>query len=353
PLLPEPQYSDVEVNAMSEIVVPAGLEGVVVCETSLSEIEGNRGLLTYRGIPIQQVVAQYHWETLITWLVTGRTARPVPPSKVSPAVSSNQETSPLAMLAEEVLHSRWSPDVDFGEYISRLPLTLASRRGLGEDPGDGLVALRYLSLMREKPPTSLEAEALDAYWVMAAEHSLNASTFAVRISASTGASLPMALVSGIGVLAGPLHGGAPTGVLRLLEEAAAATDIRKLLTDKLDRGERLMGFGHRVYRTMDPRADALRAVFQRLAWDHDMVRLALAVETTALDLLRSRKPNRVLATNVEFYAGALLYALDIPESWCPATFACGRLAGWTAHYMEQRAEGRLIRPLARYRVAEE
>ena len=335
---------------MNRIVVPPGLEGVVVCDTSISEIDGNRGLLTYRGIPIQHIVAQYHWETLIPWLATGRNVAPPLPVKVSPGGRSKLEVDPLAMLAEEVLHSPWSPDVDVSEYISRLPLILAARRGLGEDPGRGSVALRYLSLMREKPPTPIDAEALDTYWVIAAEHSLNASTFAVRISASTGASLPMALVSGIGVLSGPLHGGAPTGVLNLLKEAAAAPDIRRVLIDKLNHGERLMGFGHRVYRTMDPRADALRTVFRRLAPDHDMVRLALAVETTALDLLRSWKPNRVLATNVEFYAGALLYALDIPDSWCPATFACGRLAGWTAHYMEQRAEGRLIRPLARYRT---
>lgn len=198
---------------MNRIVVPPGLEGVVVCDTSISEIDGNRGLLTYRGIPIQHIVAQYHWETLIPWLATGRNVAPPLPVKVSPGGRSKLEVDPLAMLAEEVLHSPWSPDVDVSEYISRLPLILAARRGLGEDPGRGSVALRYLSLMREKPPTPIDAEALDTYWVIAAEHSLNASTFAVRISASTGASLPMALVSGIGVLSGPLHGGAPTGVL--------------------------------------------------------------------------------------------------------------------------------------------
>ncbi len=337
-------YSSYEVMIMEEVLVSSGLEGVVVTLTGISDVNGTRGELTYRGRPIQEVVATYHWEQVLRFL-SGVAPRNEPP--ITYTVSPDSTDDPMTRFARLALEGDYDDSRPF-DYVRRLPLALAATRKASNDPGCGLIAYRYLTMLRGQAPTDREANALDAYWVTIAEHSLNASTFAVRIAASTGALLPMAIAVGIGVLSGPLHGGAPTGVLKLLDEARRVDDIDELLKTKLDSGQRLMGFGHRVYRTMDPRAIALRQAFEDLAHDHDVVRLALAVEKSARKLLGRRYPNRVLATNVEFYAAALLDTLGIDAAWCPPTFAAGRLAGWTAHYMEQLATGRLIRPLARY-----
>ncbi len=339
---------------MAETVrVDSSLEGVVVADTAISEVNGTQGILRYRGVPLQDVVSRYHWETLLPWLIDVSVQSQ---STVKIAGLNRLEISslnPMAVLIQVILNSEPDGDIDGDvvQWLMKTVLSFAQTLGGGTDPQNGLVAERYLQMLKSAPVTSLEARALDAYWVIVSEHSLNASTFGVRIAASTGATLPMALAAGVGILSGPLHGGAPSGVLDLLQEAAQSADIARLLRDKIDSGQKLMGFGHRVYRTMDPRAQALRGIFIEMASDHEEVRLALEVESAALRLLQERKPDRVLATNVEFYAGALLHALGIPRSWCPPTFACARLAGWTAHYREQRQTGRLIRPLAAYRAS--
>lgn len=330
---------------MEEIVVPPSLAGVVVAETNISDVDGTHGMLSYRGHEITEVVTQYHWEELPSFL-SGLSSAVIHDPRC--AIPTDITGDPMRRFGVVALEFDYDDTQPF-DYVRSLPLALAATRNLAADPEAGIIAFRYLTMMRGSQPSQTETQALDAYWVSVAEHSLNASTFAVRIAASTGASLPMALAAGIGVLSGPLHGGAPTGVLQLLQEARGQEDLDSFLQDKLDSGERLMGFGHRVYRTMDPRAAALRHAFRALAQDHDTVRLALAVEASGMKLLAKRHPDRVLATNVEFYAAALLDTLGIDAAWCPPTFAAGRLAGWTAHYMEQRISGRLIRPLARYR----
>lgn len=324
------------------MVVPDGLEGVVVTNTAISEIDGKLGILTYRGRPIGDLVGECRWDDLLPFL-TGF----APEGAVDPVAHRVVEGDPMARLAQLLLTLPFDEEQPL-RFIKTVALSLAATLNRAPDPGTGSAAGRYLTMLCGRHATPDEIHALDAYWVMAAEHSLNASTFAVRVAASTGARLPMALVAGVAALSGPLHGGAPTAVLELLRAAEEAADIRGLLAERLNRGERLMGFGHRVYRTTDPRAEALRRIYQRLESDSAMVQLAMEVESQALALLRERHPNRVLATNVEFYAGALLAALRISPDWCPATFAAARMAGWTAHYVEQRRGGRLIRPLARY-----
>jgi citrate synthase len=189
-------------------------------------------------------------------------------------------------------------------------------------------------------------KAIDAYWIAAAEHGMNASTFTARVVASTGADVAAALSAAVGALSGPLHGGAPSRVLQMLEDVDRGGDAERYVREVLDRGERLMGFGHRVYRAEDPRARVLR----RTAREIGAPRLEIAerLEEAALAELHARKPDRVLATNVEFWSAVVLDFADVPPELFTPLFSCARVGGWAAHIMEQKREGRLIRPTARY-----
>ena len=197
-------------------------------------------------------------------------------------------------------------------------------------------------------PTPAQAAALDAYLVTVIDHGLNASTFAARVAASTRAGLVSAALAGISALKGPLHGGAPGPVIDMLDGIGSPGNARAWLEAALDRGDRLMGFGHRVYRVRDPRADALKGAIRRLGADEGRLALGEAVEAAALEILRTRKPDRPLETNVEFYTALLLEALGIPPEAFTCIFAAGRVAGWTAHAWEQVGTGRLIRPRSVY-----
>jgi citrate synthase len=189
-------------------------------------------------------------------------------------------------------------------------------------------------------------KAIDAYWISAAEHGMNASTFTARVVASTGADVAAALSAAVGALSGPLHGGAPSRVLHMLDEVEERGDAEKWVKDALDRGERLMGFGHRVYRAEDPRARVLR----RTAREIGAPRLDVAekLEEAALAALKERSPDRVLATNVEFWSAVVLDYAEVPPDLFTPMFTCARVAGWSAHILEQKREGRLIRPTALY-----
>jgi citrate synthase len=195
-------------------------------------------------------------------------------------------------------------------------------------------------------PDPRHVEAVDAYWVSAAEHGMNASTFTARVIASTGADVAACLSGAVGAMSGPLHGGAPSRVLHMIEGVEETGDATAYVKGVLDRGERLMGFGHRVYRAEDPRARVLRATCQRLGAPRYDV--AAALEKAALTELRERRPDRVLETNVEFWAAVLLDFAEVPASMFTPMFTCARSAGWSAHVLEQKKTGRLIRPSARY-----
>ena len=195
-------------------------------------------------------------------------------------------------------------------------------------------------------PDPRHVEAVDAYWVSAAEHGMNASTFTARVIASTGADVAACLSGAVGAMSGPLHGGAPSRVLHMIEAVERSGDATAYVKDVLDKGERLMGFGHRVYRAEDPRARVLRATAQRLGAPRYEV--AAALEQAALDELHARRPDRVLATNVEFWAAVILDFAEVPASMFTPMFSCARTAGWSAHILEQKRTGRLIRPSARY-----
>jgi citrate synthase len=189
-------------------------------------------------------------------------------------------------------------------------------------------------------------KAIDTYWICTAEHGLNASTFTARVVASTGADCGAALSAAVGALTGPLHGGAPAYVKPMLEEAAAMGDAERWVQEALASGKRIMGFGHRVYRAEDPRSRILKRVAKELGAEH--VDVAEALERAALTALQERHPERVLATNVEYYSAVVLDVAEIPPPLAPAMFACSRVAGWSAHILEQKRTGRLFRPSARY-----
>jgi citrate synthase len=236
--------------------------------------------------------------------------------------------------------------------VMALSFVAQSARGTGRPPISQLeidkassIPERFLIRWRgEADPDDVKA--IDAYWISAAEHGMNASTFTARVIASTGADVAAALSGAVGALSGPLHGGAPSRVLQMLDEVEAEGDAERWVKRALDSGDRLMGFGHRVYRAEDPRARVLR----RTAREIHAPRLDVAenLEQAALAELQARKPDRVLATNVEFWSAVVLdYAAVPPELFTPM-FACARVAGWAAHILEQKREGRLIRPTARY-----
>jgi citrate synthase len=215
-----------------------------------------------------------------------------------------------------------------------------------ETVADGETAAEKFLLRWRGEADPSHVKAIDTYWICTAEHGLNASTFTARIVASTGADCAAAMSAAVGALSGPLHGGAPARVLPMLDAVAASGDAARYVTDLLDRGERLMGFGHRIYRTEDPRSRLLQATAKELGSKRYDV--AEELERVALAELRARRPDRELPTNVEFWSAVVLDVAEVPPPLAPAMFACARVAGWSAHILEQKRSGRLIRPSARY-----
>ncbi len=236
--------------------------------------------------------------------------------------------------------------------VMALSFVAQSARGIGKPPVSQSevdkarsIPERFLIRWRgEADPRHVEA--IDAYWISAAEHGMNASTFTARVVASTGADVAAALSAAVGALSGPLHGGAPLRVLKMLDDVAEMGDADRYVKDLLDRGERLMGFGHRVYRAEDPRARVLRRTAKRIGAPR--VEVAEALEAAALAELQVRYPDRVLATNVEFWSAVVLDFADVPPELFTPMFTCARTAGWSAHILEQKREGRLVRPTAKY-----
>ena len=347
---------------MSE--VQSGLEGVVAFATQIAEPDRAGGSLRYRGIDIEDLVGAVPFEQVWGLLVDGAFQPGLPPAEPHPlSVRSGDPRvdvqSALAMLA---------PEWGFGQLIDisdaqarddlarasvmALSFVAQSARGTGRPPvpqariDDGRsIPERFLIRWRgEVDP--IHAKAIDAYWITAAEHGMNASTFTARVVASTGADCAAALSAAVGALSGPLHGGAPSRVLKMLDDVERTGDAARWVTQTLDRGERLMGFGHRVYRAEDPRARVLRRTARELASPRFDV--ALALEHAALAELRARKPDRVLATNVEFWSAVVLDLAGVPADLFTSMFTCARVAGWSAHILEQKREARLIRPSAKY-----
>jgi citrate synthase len=350
---------------MAELIqVPSGLEGVIAFDTTIAEPDKEGGALRYRGVDIEDLVGNVPFEKVWGLLVDGSFEPGMPPAEPHPlAVRTGDPRADLqgalAMLAPE-----WGLkaliDVDDEQArgdlarvsVMALSFVAQSARGTGRPPIPQLevdkatsIPERFLVRWRgEADPDHVKA--IDAYWISAAEHGMNASTFTARVIASTGADVAAALSGAVGALSGPLHGGAPSRVLQMLDEVEAEGDAERWVKRALDQGERLMGFGHRVYRAEDPRARVLR----RTAREIRAPRLEVAeqLEQAALAELHARKPDRVLATNVEFWSAVVLDYAAVPPDLFTPMFACARVAGWAAHILEQKRDGRLIRPTARY-----
>jgi citrate synthase len=341
-----------------------GLEGVIAFETEIAEPDREGGALRYRGVDIEDLVGYVPYEKV--WgLLVDEALEPGMPDPEPYVLDSPSGDAPSDLQAATArLSAEWKlgklVDVDDQQArddLARLSATMMSivaqsARGPDRPPvPDGVVeegdtaAEKFLLRWRgEADPRHVKA--VDTYWICTAEHGLNASTFTARITASTGADCGAAMSAAVGALSGPLHGGAPARVLPMLDQVAASGDPEGYVKDILDRRGRIMGFGHRVYRAEDPRSRILKRTAKELG--SPRFEVAEALEEAALAELRLRKPDYVIATNVEFYSAVVLDVADIPPALTPAMFACARVAGWSAHILEEKRTGRLIRPSARY-----
>jgi citrate synthase len=352
----------------------AGLEDVVAAETCLSGVDGEAGELTIAGFQVEELAGLASFEETVYLLwhdvlpdpgqladfrdeLAGRRELPLATLDLLRAVAA--EKVPV-MDALRMAAGTVRPGTDEEEalaLVASLPTFVAaySRMLEGEeivdsDPGLGHAA-NYLYMLTGEIPGAEFVRALETYLNAVADHGMNASTFVARVIVSTRSDFVSAVVGAIGALKGPLHGGAPGPALDVVFEIGDVSRAEAYLREKLGRGERLMGFGHRIYRVRDPRADVLAAAAERLYTtdgDRELYDLALGVEQTALRLLAEHKPGRNLQTNVEFYTALLLHGLGLPTQLFTPTFAVGRVAGWTGHCAEQRALDRLIRPQSVY-----
>jgi citrate synthase len=352
------------VTTLAPPVVQSGLEGVVAFATQIAEPDREGGALRYRGIDIEDLVGAVPYEQVWGLLVDGTFEPGLAAAEPHPLPFRSGDPRVDVQAALATLRPQWGFGqlIDISDAQARADLARASvtalsfvaqsARGIGRPPvaqrevdRGRTLAERFLIRWRgEAQPR--HAKAIDAYWVSAAEHGINASTLTARVVASTGADVGAALSAAVGALSGPLHGGAPSRVLTMLDDVERTGDAGRWVRAALDRGERLMGFGHRIYRAEDPRARVLRRTARQLG----APRLAVAeeLERAALAELRARKPDRVLATNVEFWSAVVLDHAQVPPELFTPLFTCARTAGWSAHILEQMREGRLIRPSARY-----
>jgi len=357
---------------------PNGLEGVVAASTELSHVFGDIGKLVYRGYDIHELAGKASFEEVAHLLWIGHLPnqeelhelerkfgenRVLPeavieglrqvPKGANPMDALRTGVSLLGAVDEDHFNDE-APTLDEAiELAARFPAILAtfSRLRDGKEPVQGRsdlnTAQNYLYQLTGEEPEEKHWKSLETYLVLLADHGLNASTFTARVIASTDSDMASALTGAIGALKGPAHGGAPAKVLDMLNEIGTAENVDAWLTDALDNGKRLMGFGHRVYKAEDPRAEILRGMAET-ASTPEFFALSKTTEDRALAMLDERKPGRKLYTNVEFYSAAVLAAVGLPGDMFPPTFAVSRSVGWSAHVLEQASNNRLIRPQSEY-----
>jgi citrate synthase len=345
-----------------------GLAGVVGAESAIALVDGARGRLLYRGYPIGQLVAKGTYAEVADLLWTGEWhpgaqlhPGPVPAPVLATLRELPHDAHPMDALRTAVSvwgatkKISWPPTpAQARELTGFSPSALAAfgrlRRGLEPVEPDLSLDLAggFLQQLTGAPPDAAAAKALEAYFIVGAEHGLNASTFAARVITATRSDLASAVCGAIGALKGPLHGGAPAEVVSQLHEIGTIDNAEAWARKTIAEHGRIMGFGHRVYRAYDPRAAALRQVAEAMDERPDWLDLAIAVEDVVLRVLAELKPGRSLKTNVEYYAAAVLEGVGLTPDLFPATFALARHAGWTAHAIEQAGVDKLIRPDMRY-----
>ncbi len=361
----------------------SGLEGIVVARTELSDVDGLKGKLTVRGYDVEELAGHASLEEVAHLLWYGAlpsrdqvdelrrrlaSYRQLPNETgvaLQAAAKRMEPMDALRFAAASLTADDRDPDDESPEanleraerLLARIPVIVADYQRLRtgqravEPRGDLGIAANYLYQIAAAEPSPAKVKGLDTYLATVADHGMNASTFTSRVIASTASDMVSAITGAIGALKGPLHGGAPGPALHMIEEIGSADRAEAWMKDAVAKGKRLMGFGHRVYKVRDPRAEVLYLAAEALAdetGERESLALAREVERVGVKVLEETKPGRNLNTNVEFYTALLLRELGLPNDLFSPTFAIGRTAGWTAHFMEQQAGGRLIRPQSVY-----
>ena len=350
-----------------------GLEGIVAAQTAISMVDGANGRLVYRGYVIADLAEEMSFEEVAYLLWYGHlptqselggltkelaASRSLTQAATIALDALPKDTDPMDVLrsvvsVQGVEHKLEKPTIPLAIHATAsFPTILATfhRRQLGLEsikprPDLGHAA-NYLYMVNGKESSPELVRALNTYLVLLADHGMNASTFVARVIASTDSDLASCLVGAIGALKGPAHGGAPSAVMDQLEQIGKAENAERWMRAARKEKVRFMGFGHRIYRTYDPRAKILKELCARL--NPTFYELASKVEETALQILHEEHPERPQATNVEFYSAGVLQAIGLPKEYFPPTFAVSRASGWTAHVLEQSANNRLIRPQSEY-----
>lgn len=364
----------------------SGLEGIVLCETGISHVDGQRGRYHYRGYDAVELAGKRSLEDVWHLLLEGELPTTAQRARFSARLAELRVLPPRVeralAAAHQVEHGSdrmaalrdavsmlgcvldWAPMIDLdeaevraqamrtcalmGTLVAALQRLRKPQPLVAPDPRLGQAAA-FLQMLHGTQPDPTHARALEQYMILAADHGMAASTFSGRVIASTGADFASAIVAALAALGGPLHGGAPDRALQMLDAIRDPHAAEPWLREQLRRGERLMGFGHRIYRADDPRAAMLRGLAERLG--SSRIDLAEEVEWRATALLAEVKPGRELRVNVEFYAAVVMEHVGIPPSLFGSTFALARIAGWSAHIIEQLRHNRLIRPVTEFRGA--
>ncbi len=351
-----------------------GLEGVAVAETNITCIEGDKGRLIYRGELIENIVKSRTIEEVVYLLWNGQYPNADELKNFKQTLASHREipdyikqiiqalpkdTHPMSVLrtaisAILVKGNPWPPTQEQAiEILAKAPTIVAyyyaHRMGKKEVLPDAKLnhVENYLYMLNGKVPEVSHAKALEAYLILSADHDMNASTFTARVVTSTQSDIVSAVVAAIGALKGPLHGGAPSEVDDMLESIGSEENVEPWLRARIESGQKIMGFGHRVYKTYDPRGAALKEIVKQFSDENHLFKLSLIVEKKAIELLNEYKPGRKLYPNVEFWAAGVLRSI-LPNYLYTPTFCVSRIAGWCAQIMEQAAHNRIIRPSSIY-----
>ena len=364
---------------------PRGLDGVVAAQTRLSQVDGQNGVLIIGGYELKELAGKVTFEEAASLLWKGTLPNKDELRTLTSEIAALRALPETAMYVVREAAKKGAPPIDTLRMacatlsldlknpndisldadiasakmlVARFPTIVAAHARLmaGQEPiaprVDLSLAANFLYMVTGKEPDPIAARALDTYWVTVIDHGMNASTFTGRVIASTRSDMVSAVTGAIGALKGPLHGGAPGPVLDMLHDIGTAENCEPWVRNKLQAGERIMGFGHRVYKVRDPRAEVLGNVAGEMAGAHledrQLFDLARKVEQTIIRVLDEVKPGRNLRTNVEFYTALVLQSIGLKPATFVAMFACGRVGGWSAHVIEQHAEDHLIRPQSEY-----
>ncbi|KOP71191.1 citrate synthase/methylcitrate synthase [Cytobacillus solani] len=352
-----------------------GLKGVIAAETKISHVDGEKGQLIYRGYEIGEITKTNSFEETAYLLWNGEfptdrqlielkasliNNRELPSYMIDLICSLPDEMDMMSVLrtvisSEGRRNYGWKPTIDQAIRITSMaPAIIAYRKRHLEGktfipPKPELNHVEnYLYMLNGEVPLKAHVNALETYMILTMEHGMNASTFSARVTASTESDLVSAITSAIGTMKGPLHGGAPSEVITLLNEVHEQGDAEMVIRNKLNRGEKLMGFGHRIYKTVDPRSAALKSKLLTFSGEDEWLDLSMKVEKLGVQILGEVKPGRSLYTNVEFYAAAIMKAVQMEKELFTPTFTASRIVGWSAHILEQAENNVIFRPQSKY-----